>query len=89
MSQQLHRRLVAVAVLLAVGLLGLHAALHWQGPNYDNCQACHTGRVAVSEPTVQLALEAPQTVARFQPPDTPLIDLEPVSTYRIPRAPPA
>jgi hypothetical protein len=82
-------RAVAVALVFAVGLLGLHAALHWHGPDYDNCQACHTGRVAVSEPVVELALEAAQPIARFAPTEALLPDLEPVSTYLIPRAPPA
>jgi len=81
-------RLLAIALVLAVGLLGLHAALHWHGPNYDNCQACHTGRVAMSEPAITLALETPEATARFAPPETRLVDLEPVCTHRIPRAPP-
>jgi hypothetical protein len=82
-------RLLALTLLFAVGLLGLHAALHWHGPHYDTCQACHTGRVAVSQPGVELAVEAPGPMARFVPPETPLVDLEPICTYRIPRAPPA
>jgi len=89
MLKQPCTRLLAVALVLAVGLLGLHAALHWHGPNYDNCQACHTGRVAVSTPAASLTLGAPQPIARFAVSETPLLDLEPVSAYRIPRAPPA
>jgi len=89
MPKQPSKRLLAVAVALAVGLLGLHAALHWHGPNYDNCQACHTGRVAMSEPAAQPAVKAPEPVGRFAPPEAPLVDLEPAATSRIPRAPPA
>ncbi len=83
------RRLLAIALVLAVGLLGLHAALHWHGPEFDNCQACHSGRVAVFQPTVELVLQRPVPVARFAPPETPRLDLEPVCTHCIPRAPPA
>jgi hypothetical protein len=89
MPKALRRQLVTVGLVLAVGLLGLHAALHWHGPNYDNCQACHTGRMAMSQPAVQPAIEAPELIARFAPPETPLVDLEPVCTLRIPRAPPS
>jgi hypothetical protein len=89
MPKQPRARFLAAALILAVGLLGLHGALHWHGPNYDNCQACHTGRVAMSEPAIALALEAPGPIARFAPPETRSVDLEPVCTHRIPRAPPA
>jgi len=82
-------RLLAVILVLAVGALGLHAALHWHGPSYDNCQACHGGRVAISQPAVELAVDAPEPVARFAPSETPRLTLEPISTNRIPRAPPA
>ncbi|HXW62466.1 MAG TPA: hypothetical protein VEJ45_07705 [Candidatus Acidoferrales bacterium] len=88
MSKQPRSRLLAVALVLAVGLLGLHAALHWHGPSYDNCQACHTGRVALSAPFVLPAVETPETIARFAPPETPPVSLEPFSTSRTPRAPP-
>jgi hypothetical protein len=89
MLKRPHRRLLAIALVLTVGLLGLHAALHWHGPEFDNCQACHSGRVAVFQPIVELVLQPPAPVARFAPPETPLVDLEPVCTHRIPRAPPA
>ena len=89
MPKQPCTRLLAVALILAVGLLGLHAALHWHGPNYDNCQACHTGRVAMSEPAAQPAVKTPELLGRCAAPETPLVDFEPVSTSRIPRAPPA
>jgi len=81
-------RLLAIVIVVAVGLLGLHAALHSHGPGYDNCQACHSGRVAIFQPAVQLALQQPVPVARFASPETALFDLEPVCTNRIPRAPP-
>ena len=89
MPKQPCARLLAVALILAVGLLGLHAALHWHGPHYDNCQACHTGRMAMSEPALQPAVKMPEPIGRFAPLEAPLVDLEPVSTSRIPRAPPA
>jgi hypothetical protein len=89
MLKQPSARLLAVVLALAVGLLGIHASLHWDGHSYDNCQACHTGRVAISQPTVQLSLQPPVPVARFAPPETVLADLEPVCTHRIPRSPPA
>ena len=89
MRKQPRTGLLVIALVLAVGLLGLHSALHSHGPNYDNCQACHSGRVAVFQPAFELALQAPALVARFAPPEAPLVDLEPVYTHRTPRAPPA
>jgi len=88
MLKRPHLRLLAIVVVLAVALLGLHAALHSHGSGYDNCQACHSGRV-IFQPAVQLALQPPVPVARFAPPETVLVDLELVCTHRIPRAPPA
>lgn len=82
-------RLLAIVLALSVGVLGLHAALHWHGPNYDNCQACHSGRVAISQPGIELSLQTPVLVARFAPPETPRLHIEPVCTHRVPRAPPA
>jgi len=82
-------RLLAIVLTLAVCVLGLHAALHWHGPNYDNCQACHSGRVAISQPATDLAPQTPVLVARFAPPDAPVLHVEPNCTHRIPRAPPA
>jgi len=89
MRHPLRTPLLIIIVALAVGLLGLHSTLHWHGPNYDNCQACHSGRTAVFQPVVQLALQAPAPVARFAPPETTHADIEPVYTPRTPRAPPA
>lgn len=89
MSKRPLIKLQAVVLVLAVGLLGLHAAVHWHGPNYDNCQACHSGRVAISQPAVQLALQSLAPVARLATPETLLVGLAPVRAYRIPRAPPA
>jgi hypothetical protein len=89
MRKQQRTQLLAIALVIVVGLLGLHAALHWHGPDYDNCQACHSGRVAISRPAVQLPLKPPVPVARLAPPEAPLVDLGPVCTHHTPRAPPA
>ena len=89
MLKQPSARLLAVVLALSMGLLGLHAAMHWDGPSYDKCQACHCGRVAISQPAVQLVLQPPAPVVRFAPPENVLVDLEPVCAHRIPRAPPA
>jgi hypothetical protein len=82
-------RLLAIVLALAVCVLGLHAALHWHGPNYDNCQACHSGRVAIYQPAIDLAQQVPVLLARFAPTETPRLHVDPVCTHRIPRAPPA
>jgi hypothetical protein len=90
MPKQLRTRLLGITLALVVGLLGLHATLHWHGPNYDHCQACHTGRVAVSQPAVELSIVAPEPTARFAATETrSLVNPAPVCTHRIPRAPPA
>jgi hypothetical protein len=82
-------RLLAIVLMLAVCVLGLHAALHWHGPNYDNCQACHSGRVAISQPAIGLGAQTPILLARFTAPESPRLHIDPVCSHRIPRAPPA
>jgi hypothetical protein len=72
-----------VALILAVGALGLHAAIHWQGPSYDeqHCQICQIGHAAIPQPAVETPVQAPA--------EEPTPDLEAVETLSIPRAPPA
>jgi hypothetical protein len=89
MPRRLSTRVLAVVVILAMAALGLHVALHWQAQDFDNCQACHVGHAAIPQPAVRLATQKATLVARFAPPEAPAIDVEPVCTHRIPRAPPA
>lgn len=88
MPRRLSMRVLAVVVILAMAALGLHVALHWHGQDFDNCQACHVGHAAVPQPVVRLVAQTSRPVARFAPAEAPAVDLEPVCTHRIPRAPP-
>jgi hypothetical protein len=44
-------RLLTVPLILAVGALGLHAAVHWHGQSYDE-QHYQIGHAAIPQPAV-------------------------------------
>jgi len=91
MAKRLSRHLLAIALILAVGALGVHAVAHWHAHSYDDqhCQICHVGHAAVPQPVVQIGVQAPLPVARFTPTEDFSLDLEASFTLSIPRAPPA
>jgi hypothetical protein len=91
MHKRIDLRWLTVALILAVGALGIHAAIHWQGPSYDeqHCQICQIGHAAIPQPAVETPVQAPVPVARFAPAEEPTPDLEAIETLSIPRAPPA
>lgn len=84
-------RLLTIALILAVGLMGLHAAAHWHTGASDDqhCQACHVGHAAIPQPAAQGADLAPVTVARFVAGERSSPDFDAARTPSVPRAPPA
>ena len=91
MAKRIARRLLAVAVVLAVLALGTHAVAfaHAHAYDEDHCQVCHVGHAAIPQPAVHVAMQAPAPIARFVTAEGSAPDLEPVPTLSSPRAPPA
>ena len=91
MPKRIVIRLLAVALVLAVGILGAQAIGHWHDNPFDeqHCQVCHIGHVAIPQPAVQAEVQTPAPVTRFAPTEESSRGLEPVRTLSIPRAPPA
>jgi hypothetical protein len=89
-TKGLSKRLLAVAVVLALALLATHAVSHWhrQGYDEDNCQICHVGHAAVPQPGPQVAMQAPTPVPHFAVGDPSAPHPDFVATPSIPRAPP-
>jgi hypothetical protein len=83
-------RLLAVALIAAVCILGVQAVGHWHDNPLDeaHCQVCHIGHSAIPQPAVQADLQMPVAVARFAPSEHLGDDLESVRSPSIPRAPP-
>ena len=90
MPKRIALRLLAVALILSVGLFAMQAAGHWHGHSSDeqHCQVCHTGHVAVPQPAAQMEMQSPVAVARFAVAEDQKLNLDPVCSHRIPRAPP-
>jgi hypothetical protein len=91
MTKRITLRILALALILAVGALGVHTAAHWHtgASNDQQCQACHIGHAAIPQPAAQAAELAPLPVARFAAAERFCPDFDAVSTPSIPRAPPA
>jgi hypothetical protein len=91
MLKRTTKRLLAVAIVLALALLATHAVSHWHIHAYDedNCQVCHVGHAAIPQAAAQVAVQAAVPVARVALAEEFAPDLEFVYTLSIPRAPPA
>jgi hypothetical protein len=91
MTRRIPLRVLAVALILAVGALGVHTASHWHTRASDDqhCQACHIGHAAIPQPAAQGAELAPVPVARFAAAERSWPDFGAVRTLSVPRAPPA
>ena len=91
MRKRIALRLLAVALILAVGAFSVQAAGHWHEHSADeqHCQVCHLGHAAVPQPTTHIGVQTPVAVARFAIVDNQKITFDPVCNHRIPRAPPA
>ncbi|MFZ0580186.1 MAG: hypothetical protein WAN72_25360 [Candidatus Acidiferrales bacterium] len=90
MRKQIALRLLAVALILAVGAFSVQAIGHWHEHSSDeqHCQICHIGHAAVPQPAVQMGVQTPVAVARFAVNENQQLALDPVCNHRIPRAPP-
>lgn len=90
MRKRIALRLLAVALILAVGCFSVQAAGHWHGHSSDeqHCQICHIGHAAVPQPTAHIGAQTPIAVARFAVAENQKLALDPVCSHRIPRAPP-
>jgi hypothetical protein len=91
MAKQTIKRLLAVALVLAVALLATHAVSHWHLHVYDetHCQVCHVGHAAIPQPATQVAVQAPGPITPLALAEEFTPDLEFAGTLSIPRAPPA
>ena len=91
MTRRITLRVLALALILAVGALGVHTASHWHthASNDQNCQVCHVGHAAIPQPAAQGAELAPVPVARFAAAESSWPDFDAVRTLSVPRAPPA
>lgn len=91
MAKRTTLRLLAIALILAVGLLGLHAAIDWHAHADDEqrCQTCQIAHAAAPQLAVHVVVQAPVAIARFTPAEDCNSEVETSRTLSIPRAPPA
>jgi len=91
MLKRTTKRLLAVAVVLALVLLATHAVSHWHSHAYDedHCQICHVGHAAIPQAAAQVVVQAAAPVARLALAEEFAPELDFVGTLSIPRAPPA
>lgn len=91
MGKRVGLRLLGIALILAVGLLGLHAAIDWHAHADDEqrCQVCQIAHAAAPQSAVQVVVQAPFPIARFTPAKDSRPNIETFRTLSIPRAPPA
>jgi hypothetical protein len=91
MTKRIAKRVLAVAVILALAALSTHAVSHWHNHAYeeDHCQVCHVGHAAIPQPAAQVAAQAPTPVAHVSIDNESAPRLDFVGTPSIPRAPPA
>jgi hypothetical protein len=90
-AKRIAKRLLTVAVILALALLATHAASHWHSHAYDedNCQVCHVGHAAIPQIAAQIVEQAATPTARLALAEELAPRLDFVGTSSIPRAPPA
>jgi len=91
MSKQTLKRVLSVALILTVGALASHAAIHFHpdATSEQHCQVCQVGHVAVPQSAPHVVIQSPEPVARFTPAEEPAEVFEVVRDSSIPRAPPA
>jgi hypothetical protein len=85
------RRLLAIAVVLALAALSTHAVSHWHDHAYDedHCQVCHVGHAAIPQTAAQVVEQAQASTERVIPAEESAARVHFVGTPSIPRAPPA
>ena len=90
MRKETAARLLAIALMLCVCVLGARSVGHWHDNPLDeqHCQVCHIGHAAIPQPAIHAEVQSPVPVARFVSADEASHDLAPVRTLSVPRAPP-
>jgi len=90
MAKRITRIFLAMALVLAVGALGVHAAVHFHGNPSDeqHCQICHVGHSAIPQPSIPVAGQAPLPIARLTLAETITPAVGAGRALSIPRAPP-
>jgi len=93
MLRRIPIRLLAVPLILAVLILGVQVAAHFDGNSHDEahctCQVCHVAHAAVPQPAAQTQIQIPLPVAAFAAFEQSASTVDSASTPSIPRAPPA
>lgn len=91
MVKRTTKRLLAVAVVLALALLATHAVSDWHIHSHDedHCQICHVGHAAIPQAAAEVAVQAAAPVARLALAEESAPKVDFVGTLSIPRAPPA
>lgn len=91
MTRRITKLALAVALIVFVGVFAMETAGHWHANPFDeqHCQVCHLGHVSVPQPSAQVRVQEPVPISRFVLTEAPTPVLEPISTHKIPRAPPA
>jgi hypothetical protein len=83
--------LLAIVLILALGLLGLHAAIDWHAHADDEqrCQICQIAHATAPQSAVQIVAQTLFPIARLTPAEDYSPDTEGSHALSIPRAPPA
>ena len=93
MLRRIPIRLLAVPLILAVLILGVQVAAHFDGNSHDEahctCQVCHVAHAAIPQPAAQTQIQVPLPVVAFAAFEQSSSTVESASTPSIPRAPPA
>jgi hypothetical protein len=92
MPRRVANYLLAVALIVAVGAMGAHAAAHAHTSASDeqHCQACHIGQhVAIPQHAPPAAVRSLALIARLTPVRQFVLNSQPVCNLSGPRAPPA
>lgn len=91
MVKRVTLHLLAIALMVGVSAMTLHAVAHWHTNTYDeqHCQICQVAHTATPQPAVQAVAPPPVPVARFVPEEEPTLEARVVANLGIPRAPPA
>jgi hypothetical protein len=85
-------RLLAIPLILAVFVLSVQVAAHFDGNSHDEahctCQVCHVAHAAVPQPNAPAQIEIPVRLTIFAAFAQSWSTADSASTPSIPRAPP-
>jgi hypothetical protein len=91
MVKRTTKRLLALAVILALALLVTHAASHWHSHAYDqdHCQICHVGHTTIPQARARVVVQPAGQISRLALAVEFAPKLDFVGSLSIARAPPA